>query len=49
MRKRHKYWPDRRTLFRAKAPSLWSAFWVAVVLVAVCATIVLALNPGQEL
>jgi len=43
MRKRSTFWPAHRTLFRAKASSLGSAFWMAVVLVAVAAAVVLAL------
>lgn len=43
MSKRSAPWPARRTLFRAKASSFGSAFWVAVVLVAVGAAVVLAL------
>jgi hypothetical protein len=47
VRKGFMYWPARRTLFLAKG-SFWSAFWVAVVVVAVCAAVVLALNPWEE-
>ncbi len=43
MQKKFMFWPARRALFRAKASSFGSAFWVAVVLVAVGAAVVLAL------
>jgi len=43
MRKRTVSWPARRTLFHVKASSFGRAFWVAVVLVAVAAAVVLAL------
>ena len=43
MRKRSMSWPARRTLFRAKTSSFGSAFWVAVVLAAIGAAVVLAL------
>lgn len=43
VQKRSTLEPTRRALFRAKESALGSAFWVAVVLVAVGAAIVLAL------
>jgi len=43
MRKRSTSWPARRTLFRAKASTFGSVFWVAIVLGAVGAAVVLAL------
>lgn len=43
MWKRPAYWPAHRTLFLPKSSAFGSAFWAAVVLVAVGAAVVMVL------